>query len=166
MRLRPAIPDIPCVDASAMRAVLLTIRPAQFLKPSYYGFFVREHLEHFDDRHTLSEVFSRCFSFVYHNLHAVACIMKLLSVGDYTLVMKQTATNLVSMASTAPHAVGNLPDVLHQILDTDVTLSLWQRRAQTAITRELSNLQALRLSNIRCPTSLDSFHKDVSTLLR
>ncbi len=80
--------------------------------------------------------------------------------------MQQTATNPVLIASTSPHAAGNQPDVLHQILDPGVNLSLWQRPAQTAITRELSTLQASHLPDVRCPTSLDSFDDDVGTLLQ
>ena len=79
--------------------------------------------------------------------------------------MQQTATNPVLMASTSPHVAGNQPDVLRQILDPTVNLSLWQRPAQTAINRELSTLQAVHLPDVRCPTSLDSFDDDVSALL-
>ena len=64
------------------------------------------------------------------------------------------------------HIIGDGPDVLHQILDPGVNLSLWQRPAQTAITRELSTLQASHLPDVRCPTSLDSFDDDVSALLQ
>ena len=80
--------------------------------------------------------------------------------------MQQTATNPATIASTSPHTVGNQPDVLRQILDPGVNLSLWQRPAQTAITRELSNLQASHLPDVRYPTSLDSFDDDVCTLLQ
>jgi len=80
--------------------------------------------------------------------------------------MQRTATNPISMASTSPHTVGNQPDVLHQILEPGVNLSLWQRPAQPAVIRELSSLQASDLPDVRCATSLDSFDDDVNTLLQ
>jgi len=80
--------------------------------------------------------------------------------------MQQTVANPVFTASTSPHAAGNQPDVLRQILDPGVNLSLWQRPAQTAITRELSTLQASHLPDVRRLTSRGSFDDDVSTLLQ
>lgn len=80
--------------------------------------------------------------------------------------MHQTATNPVLIASTSPHAAGNRPDVLHQILDPGVNLSLWRRPTQTAITRELSTFQAPDLPDVRSPTSLGSFDDDINTLLQ
>jgi hypothetical protein len=80
--------------------------------------------------------------------------------------MQRTATNPESMACTSPHAEGNQPDVLQQILDPSVNLGLWQRPAETAISRELSTLQASHLPDVRCQTSLHSFDADVIALLR
>ena len=79
--------------------------------------------------------------------------------------MHRTATNPV-VISRSPHAVGNQPDVLHQIFAPSVNLSLWQRPAQPAVIQELSFLQASDLPDVRCPTSLDSFDDDLSTLLQ
>lgn len=56
--------------------------------------------------------------------------------------------------------------MLRQVLDPSVNLCLWQRPAQPAVIRELSSLQASDLPDVRCPTSLDSFDDDVSTLLQ
>jgi hypothetical protein len=80
--------------------------------------------------------------------------------------MQQTATNPVLITSTLPHAAGNQPDVLHQILTPGVNLSLWQRPAEAAVIRELSSLQASDLPDVRCPTLLDSFDDNISTLLQ
>ncbi|MCG7862585.1 MAG: DUF1826 domain-containing protein [Candidatus Thiodiazotropha endolucinida] len=83
--------------------------------------------------------------------------------------MHQILTPQESATSTpgaTSHIIGDSPDVLHQILDPGVNLSLWQRLPQTAITRELSILQASHLPDVRCPASLDSFDDDVSALLR
>ncbi len=80
--------------------------------------------------------------------------------------MHQTATKPILIASTSPHAAGNQSDVLYQILGPGVNLSLWQRSAQPAITRELSPLQASHLPDVRCPTSLGSIDDDISVLLQ
>jgi hypothetical protein len=80
--------------------------------------------------------------------------------------MQRPETNPVLLASTSPHAAGNQPGVLHQILAPGVNLSLWQRPAQPAVIRELLSLQASDLPDVRCSTSLDSFDDDVYALLR
>jgi hypothetical protein len=80
--------------------------------------------------------------------------------------MQQTETNSAIPASVSPHTLGNRSDVLHQILSPGVNLTLWQRPAQAAITRELSVLQASDLPDVRCSASLDSFDDDVSMLLQ
>ncbi len=80
--------------------------------------------------------------------------------------MRISATDAVLAASTPHDAAGHQPDVLQQILDPNVNLSLWQRPPQTAITRELSLLQASHLPDVRCPTSLEAFDDDVLTLLQ
>ena len=76
-----------------------------------------------------------------------------------------TRTDAVRLVATAPHAIGNQPDVLQQILNPGVNLSLWQRPVHEEISRELSSLEAADLPDLRCPTSLDSFDDDVCELL-
>ena len=80
--------------------------------------------------------------------------------------MGKAVTDSVITGSMPPHAIGNQPDVLRQILDPGTNLSLWQRPIQTAIARELSSLRAIDLPDLRCPTSSDSFSDDVDALLR
>jgi hypothetical protein len=80
--------------------------------------------------------------------------------------MQQTATNSVLIPPAAPQVAGSQPDVLRRILDPGVNLGLWQRPPQTAITRELSTLQASHLPDLRCLTSPDSFDADVIAVLR
>jgi hypothetical protein len=83
--------------------------------------------------------------------------------------MKQFATNhemMVSAPPASPHATGNQPEVLHDILDPGVNLCLWQRPAQKAVTRELTSLKASDLPDVRCSTSPGSFDNDVSRLLK
>ena len=67
--------------------------------------------------------------------------------------------------TTLSLTTGNQPQVLHQILDPDVQLGLWQRPAQAMITRELLSLKASDLPDMRCTTSSDSFDDDVDRLL-
>ena len=88
------------------------------------------------------------------------------SIHGYPFLMHRPATNTVLKAPASPHAVGNQPDVLRQILVPGVNLSLWQRPAQPLITRELSSLQGSDLPDVRCPTSMNSFDDDISTLLQ
>jgi hypothetical protein len=80
--------------------------------------------------------------------------------------MQQTATNSVLIPPTVPHAAGSQPDVLRRILDPGVNLGLWQRPADTAISWELSTLQASHLPDVRCQTSPHSFDADLIALLR
>ncbi len=87
-------------------------------------------------------------------------------IHDYRLFMQQALTHPGLIVSTSPHAFDNQPDVLRQILDPGVNLSLWKRPAQAAITQELLTLQAPQLPDVRCPTSLDSFDDDVSVLMQ
>lgn len=72
----------------------------------------------------------------------------------------------ISAPPASPHIVGSRPDVLQRILDPGVNLSLWQRPALPPVIRELLNLQASDLPDVRCPTSLESFDDDVITLLQ
>ncbi len=71
-----------------------------------------------------------------------------------------------NVMTKSSHASGNQPEVLYQILDPGVNLSLWQRPAQAAITQELSSLKASDLPDLRCTTSMDSFEDDVTALLQ
>jgi hypothetical protein len=82
---------------------------------------------------------------------------------------QQSAPLASSEASTlhaAPHAVGSEPEVLNQILDGGVNLSLWQRPVQQAIVRELSSLGGSSMPDLRCRTTPDSFDEDFCGLLR
>ena len=82
----------------------------------------------------------------------------------HQILTPQESTTFVP--SAAPHVIGDNPDVLRQVVNPTVNLCLWQRPAQPAVIRELSSLQASDLPDVRCPTSLDSFDDDVSTLLQ
>jgi hypothetical protein len=62
--------------------------------------------------------------------------------------------------------MGSQPDVLRQILEADVNLSLWQRAAQPAIEQEVAALKPSHLPDRRYPTSRDSFVDDVDALLQ
>lgn len=79
--------------------------------------------------------------------------------------MNQAANNSILVSSTPPHVAGNQPEVLHQILDSGVNLSLWERPTQASVIHELSSFHASDLPNARCRTSLESFDDDISTLL-
>jgi hypothetical protein len=65
-----------------------------------------------------------------------------------------------------PHVVGDVPDVLYQIRDPGVNLSLWRRPSEAAIAHELASLDASQLPDRRHPTSADSFDDDVVDLLQ
>jgi hypothetical protein len=71
-----------------------------------------------------------------------------------------------ALPAISTHIIGDRPSVLRDILNPDVNLCLWQRPTQPAVVRELSSLQASDLPDVRCSTSLNSFDKDVSTLLQ
>jgi len=83
--------------------------------------------------------------------------------------MHQTLSSpdpIASAPATVPHVIGDSPDVLCQVREPGLNLCLWQRPSDAAIIREVSSLRASDLPDVRCPTSLDSFDDDVSTLLR
>ncbi|MBT2968409.1 MAG: hypothetical protein B6D72_08130 [gamma proteobacterium symbiont of Ctena orbiculata] len=71
-----------------------------------------------------------------------------------------------SAPGVTSHIIGDSPDVMRQVLDPSVNLCLWQRPVQPAVIRELSSLHPSDLPDVRCPTSLNSFDDDVSTLLQ
>jgi len=64
-----------------------------------------------------------------------------------------------------PQAIGAESEILRQILDPDVNLSLWQRPDRADISQELSALAPSDLPDVRCSTSLETFDDDVSMLL-
>jgi len=89
--------------------------------------------------------------------------------SNHALAMHQILPLQASISSapvTAPHLIGDCPDVLRQVREPGVNLCLWQRPADAAIIREVSSLRASDLPDVRCPTSSDSFEDDVSTLLQ
>lgn len=63
------------------------------------------------------------------------------------------------------HAVSDQPDILQDIIRSDVNLSLWRRPIHPAVSRELSSLQASYLPDRRHPTSPASFDDDVASRL-
>ena len=69
-------------------------------------------------------------------------------------------------AVTAPHVIADHPDVLRQILEPGVNLSLWRRPTQPAVARELLPLQAAHLPDLRCQVTRETFDADVSGLLQ
>jgi hypothetical protein len=71
-----------------------------------------------------------------------------------------------TLSFVSPHVIGDRPEVLSRISDTDVNLCLWQRHGQSEITREVASLEASSLPDVRCPTSRASFDDDVSSLLQ
>ena len=80
--------------------------------------------------------------------------------------MKNAASQHVLMPSTLPHHVSNEAEVLQNIADPVVNLSLWQRPPQPAIAEELSVLRARQLPDVRVPTTMESFDDDICTHLR
>ncbi len=78
--------------------------------------------------------------------------------------MQQTATR--SLRQLSSHRIGDSSDILTQIVDPDVELSLWRRPIQHAVARELEILQASDLPDLRYATTPVSFGDDIAALMR
>lgn len=80
--------------------------------------------------------------------------------------MIQANSDAVTCRAPTPHAVGDTPDVLENILTPGVNLSLWQRPPQAAISQELSVLEAAHFPDQRQLTTLAGFDEDISEVFR
>ena len=80
--------------------------------------------------------------------------------------MEHAAAKHLSSTCPSPHRLGHQRNILGQILDPGVNLSLWQRAALPAISRELSSLAPSQLPDERDRTSPATFKEDVRGLLR
>ena len=79
--------------------------------------------------------------------------------------MEQRSANSVDLVDESPHAIGEDPRTLRQILLPGINLGLWQRPAEVSIAEELLQLKISDLPDMRCSTRLGSFDDDVCALL-
>jgi len=77
----------------------------------------------------------------------------------------QSSSVTLGIAPTSPQAIGPESEILRQILNPEVNLSLWQRPHHVEISQELSTLMTSDSLEIRCSTSLESFDNDLNEML-